>query len=119
MRRARREAGFGEGEFDGVHAEAVFGGILEEGFGVDGTGEMHVEIRAFGHALKPGMELERAGLAGGGKGGLGAALGGGCGGTLGGRADGEQGAGGERKQNDGARHTVHRMRGSGFEQRLS
>ena len=37
----------------------VGGGIGDEGLGIDGAGEMHVEVRALGHAAEEGVELVR------------------------------------------------------------
>ncbi len=36
-------------------------GVGDEGLGVDGSAEMHVEVGAFGHVDQEGMERERAG----------------------------------------------------------
>ena len=47
----------------GIDAETVGGGVLDEGLGVDGAGEMHVKIAALGHAREEGAEFERALLA--------------------------------------------------------
>ena len=52
--------GLGEFEGDGVDAEAVLGGVAEEGFSVDGSGEVDVEVGAFGDVDEEGAEGERA-----------------------------------------------------------
>ena len=51
---------FGKAECGGVDAEEIGSGILDEGFGIDCAGEMHVQVRSFGHADEEGVELERA-----------------------------------------------------------
>ena len=48
----------------GIDAEEIGGGVLDEGLGVDGAGEMHVEVGALGHAGEEGVEFERALLCG-------------------------------------------------------
>ena len=57
--------GFGKGLLYGVAAEAVLRGILEEGFGVHGAVEMHVQVGALGHRLEEGVERRRASASGG------------------------------------------------------
>jgi hypothetical protein len=42
------------------NAVVIGGGIAEPGFGIDGAGEMAVEIAAFGHTGKEGTQRERA-----------------------------------------------------------
>jgi hypothetical protein len=44
-------------EVFGVDAEVLLDGFGEEGFGVDGAGEMHVEVGALGEGLEEGVEL--------------------------------------------------------------
>jgi len=53
-------------EFEGVgiDAEALLCSLGEEGFGVDGAGEMHVEIGALGEGFEEGVELGCAGFFG-------------------------------------------------------
>jgi len=82
--------GLEEGVGVEVDAEAIDGGLLEEGFGVDGSGEVHVEVGALRHFGEEGVELE-GGFAGGIEG---------CDGALGAGAAGRLGpcGGGERKQ---------------------
>ena len=41
----------------GIDAEALLDGLGEEGFGVDGAGEVHVEVGALGEGLEEGVEL--------------------------------------------------------------
>ncbi len=61
----RRRSGIGrsfcddECQLRGVHAEIVFGGGADEGFGVNGAGEMDMQIGAFGHFEKPRAKSER------------------------------------------------------------
>ena len=43
----------------GVDAEAVVGGVLDEGLGVDCAGEMHVKVCALGHTSKECIQFER------------------------------------------------------------
>ena len=54
--------GSGEREGDGVDAEALLDCFGEEGFGVDGAGEMHMEVGTLGHGGEEGIELGRAEL---------------------------------------------------------
>ena len=63
----RRNAPGGGGGFEeahglGIDAEEIGGGVLDEGFGVDGAGEMHVEVGALGHAGR-GRRRVREGFA--------------------------------------------------------
>jgi len=60
-----------------IDAEILLCGFGEEGFGVDGAGEVHVEIGSLGEGLEEGVELGCAGLFGGVEGALGAGSGGG------------------------------------------
>ena len=65
----RREApgggsGFEEAHGFGIDAETVGGGVLDEGLGVDGAGEMHVKVSTLGHASEEGVEFERTLLCG-------------------------------------------------------
>ena len=52
--------GLGEFESGGVDAEAVLGGVADEGFRVDGAGEVDVEVGAFGELGEEGAQGERA-----------------------------------------------------------
>ena len=63
--RLRREAsgcrgGFEEAHGPGIDAEKIGGGILNEGFGIDCAGEMHVEIGPLWHAGEKGGEFRWA-----------------------------------------------------------
>jgi len=63
--RLRRQAARGaiifcEAEGGGVDAEQIGRSVFDEGFGIDGAGEMHVQVSAFGHAGEKGVELKRA-----------------------------------------------------------
>ena len=78
----RREApgggcGFEEAHRFGIDAEEIGGGVLDEGFGVDGAGEMHVKVGTLGHASEESGEFEWA-LPGGVEGADGALLARGC-----------------------------------------
>ena len=81
-----------------VDAEVFLDGLGEKGFGVDGAGEMHVEVGALGEGLEEGIELAGAKSFGGVKGAGGAGfaevggVGGGlilCDGAVGQRGEGE------------------------------
>ena len=50
--------GFKEAHGFGIDAEAVGCAILDEGFGVDCAGEMHVKISPLGHAGEEGIQFE-------------------------------------------------------------
>ena len=56
----RIAGGLGEIESGGVDAEAVFAGVADEGFRVDGAGKVDVEVGAFGELGKEGAQGERA-----------------------------------------------------------
>ncbi len=69
---------------DGGDAEAFARGFGDEGFGVDGAGEMHVQVGALGEGLEEGVEFAGAELCGGVEGAGGAGFAGGeCGGGTG------------------------------------
>ena len=55
---------FCETESCRIDAKEVRGGILEEGFCVDGSSEVHVEVGAFGHAGEKSTKLQRVLLRG-------------------------------------------------------
>jgi hypothetical protein len=61
---ARRAYVFDETKSGGADAEEIGGAVLDEGFGIDGTDEMRVQVGTFGHAGKKGVELERTLLCG-------------------------------------------------------
>src|SRR5271157_4135820 len=42
-----------------IHAEIVFGAVANPRFGVDGAGEVSVQVGAFGHSAEKFMQLER------------------------------------------------------------
>ena len=56
--------GLGEGERGGIDAELIFGGGADEGFGVNGAGEVHVEVGALGHVGEEELELQGIGADG-------------------------------------------------------
>src|SRR4029077_608834 len=93
---ARHFLGFEECERGEIDAESVFGAGANPSFGVDGAGEVAVEVSAFGHAQEEVVKLERI-LADGFEGAGGALLGdsGGFGGGRGGWGWGGVGGGGE------------------------
>jgi hypothetical protein len=52
----------GRSIIDGGDAEALASGFGDEGFGVHGAGEMHVEVGALGEGFEEGVEFARAHL---------------------------------------------------------
>src|SRR6266702_3610629 len=63
----RRETAGGRGRFEeaigrGIDAENIGCAILDESLGVDGPGEVHVEVAALRHLGEERCELERARL---------------------------------------------------------
>ncbi|MDX6459812.1 MAG: hypothetical protein QOE55_3509 [Acidobacteriaceae bacterium] len=54
-----------EAESGLIDAEVVGGALGDQGFGVDGSAEVHVEVGALGHVCEEGVERERAGGFGG------------------------------------------------------
>ena len=56
--------GFGEGERGGIDAELIFGGGANKGFGIDGAGEVTVQVGAFGHVGEEEFEFEGVGAGG-------------------------------------------------------
>jgi len=47
-----------EGQSGGVDAQVIFDGFGDEGFRVDGTGDVDVEVGALGHFEEPGVESD-------------------------------------------------------------
>ncbi len=64
MQRRRILFGLGERERGGIDAELIFGCGANQGFGVNGAGEMHVQVGAFGHFGEEEFEFEGVGASG-------------------------------------------------------
>ncbi len=62
LRRKAHGSGFGFEEAHGleIDAEEIGGSILNKGFGIDGAGEVHVEVSTLGHAGEKSGEFEWA-----------------------------------------------------------
>jgi hypothetical protein len=56
--------GFEEAHGFGIDAEPVGGSIFDERLGIDGPGEMHVQVSALGHTREESIEFEGAQLRG-------------------------------------------------------
>ncbi len=54
--------GMHELECSGVHAQAVFGRIANEGFGINGTGEVDMQVGPLGELQQKRVERRRAGV---------------------------------------------------------
>ena len=65
----------GQLERHGIDAEAVLDGFGEEGFGIDGTGEMHVQVCALRHGPEEAVQAAGAETPGSLEGAYGAVLG--------------------------------------------
>ena len=57
--------GGGVSAVDRGYAKALAGGFSDEGFGVDGAGEMHVQVGTLGEGLEEGVEFAGAHFCGG------------------------------------------------------
>jgi len=54
--------GLGKSEGDGIDAEPVLGGIVDEGLGVDASAEMVVEVSALGHCIEEASQGDWTGF---------------------------------------------------------